>query len=344
MAKSAPIAGRGFSNVFSLVVAGLVLGSVFVLVPFVTPLVLGAWTAELTRPILVRAERLFFGRRAAATAITMSLLLLIVAPLAAAVTVLVVSAGELVAQLRTALESGSLSKTLAPAPPNFEHLMDLARTYGPSSLRVLGGTLRGSMRAVVSLVVFLGAGYSIPVHREQLGAWVARSVPMPPGAFERLTNAFYETGRGLIIGVGLTALVQGVIAMIAYLALGIPQAPVFGFLTALAAIVPSVGTGFVWGPIAVVLAATGHPGRALILLACGVGVISVVDNVLRPILARFGKLDLPAFVLFLSMLGGVFAIGPSGLVMGPLLVRMAVEAVDIWRAPPETSAVAAPGE
>jgi predicted PurR-regulated permease PerM len=184
-------------------------------------------------------------------------------------------------------------------------------------------------------VVFLGAVHSILVHRERLGAWFARSAPISPGALERLTHAFYETGRGLIVGVGLTALVQGVIATIAYLALGIPRAPVFGFLTSLAAIVPSVGTGFVWGPIAAVLAATGHAGRAVILVACGVGVISVVDNILRPTLARFGKLDLPTFVLFLSMLGGVFAIGPSGLVMGPLFVRMAVEALDIWRAPPD---------
>jgi predicted PurR-regulated permease PerM len=316
---------------------GLVLGSGIVLFPFITPFVLAAWVAELMRPALVRAERLFLGRRGAVTVITVMLLLVIVGPLAAAIAVLAVDASQLLTQLRIALESGSLPKALAPSTPTLDQLVQLVRTYGPSSLRVLSGTLRVSARAVVSFVVFLGAIYSISVHRERLGAWFIRSVPMKSRVLERLANAFYETGRGLIIGVGLTALVQGVIATIAYLALGIPRAPVFGFLTALVAIVPGIGSWFVWGPIAAVLAATGYTGRALILVVCGVGVISVVDNVLRPTLTRFGKLDLPMFVLFLSMLGGVLTMGPSGLVMGPLLVRLALEALDIWRGPPEAN-------
>jgi predicted PurR-regulated permease PerM len=311
----------------------LVVGSGIVLLPFVTPFVLAAWTAQLTRPVLVRAERLFLGRRSAATIITLMLLLVILGPLAAAIIILAVDAGQLLTQLRAALESGSLAAALAPSTPTLEQVVDLVRTYGPGSLRVLGGTLRVSTRAIVSFVVFLGAIQSISVHRERLSAWFFSSVPIGSRALERLTHAFYETGRGLIIGVGLTALVQGVIATIAYFALGIPRAPVFGFLTALVAIVPSVGTGFVWGPIAAVLAATGHVGRALILLGCGVGVISVVDNILKPTLSRFAKLELPTFVLFLSMIGGVFTMGASGLVMGPLLVRLALEALDIWRAP-----------
>ncbi|MEO8877725.1 MAG: AI-2E family transporter, partial [Polyangiaceae bacterium] len=140
-----------------------------------------------------------------------------------------------------------------------------------------------------------------------------------------------ETGRGLLVGVGLTGLVQGVIATVAYFALGVPRALVLGLLTCLASVIPSVGTALVWVPIAIGLGLSGRTGSAAILVGIGVLVIGTIDNVLRPVFSRFGKLELPSFVLLVSIFGGLALFGTWGFLLGPLLVRLAKEALIISR-------------
>jgi predicted PurR-regulated permease PerM len=111
------------------------------------------------------------------------------------------------------------------------------------------------------------------------------------------------------------------------MAVGIPSALVLGPLTAVCAIVPVVGSGLVWFPLALELGATGQYGRAGIVVAIGAGLISLVDNFARPLLARYGRLTLPPVVVLVSMIGGVAALGAAGALLGPLLVRLCVEAL-----------------
>ena len=165
----------------------------------------------------------------------------------------------------------------------------------------------------------------------------------------RLAGAFHETGRGLLVGVGLTGLVQGVVATITYVALSIPSALVLGILTTVASLLPSVGTALVWIPVAGGLAFSGRYVAAGILTAVGVLVIGTVDNVMRPVFSRFGRLNLPTYVLFLAIFGGLAFFGAAGLLLGPLLVRLGVEALAIardegWTASPSGDTPAADSE
>jgi predicted PurR-regulated permease PerM len=144
----------------------------------------------------------------------------------------------------------------------------------------------------------------------------------------RLHDAFFETGRGLFIGIGGSGLLQAIIATIAYLALSVPHPLQLGMLTFCASIVPGIGTAIVWAPIAVGLAVTGHVPSAIVLAAVGLGVIGTVDNLARPILARRGHLQLPAYVVIVSMFAGIQVIGAWGLFIGPLVVRFAKAALE----------------
>ncbi|MBW3550984.1 MAG: AI-2E family transporter, partial [Proteobacteria bacterium] len=90
-----------------------------------------------------------------------------------------------------------------------------------------------------------------------------------------------------------------------------------------------IGTAIVWIPVAAGLALTGRPSAALSLAVVGVAVIGTVDNVARPWLAHRGKLQLPTWVVLVSMFGGIELIGAWGLLLGPLLVRLAKEALVI---------------
>src|SRR5262249_25849896 len=148
--------------------------------------------------------------------------------------------------------------------------------------------------------------------------WAEETAPLPAPHFRRLASAFRETGRGLIFGVGVTAVVQGTIAGVAYAALGVPSPILLGVLTAACAVIPPFGSALVWLPAAIGLVAHGEVARGLALGVIGACVVSTIDNLLRPWLSRLGKLQLPTFVLFVAMLGGLVVLGPAGLVMGPL--------------------------
>jgi predicted PurR-regulated permease PerM len=188
---------------------------------------------------------------------------------------------------------------------------------------------RASASATIGLLVFVAALYTFTVDGERIGAWLEEHAPIPRAAVARLVGAFFETGRGLIVASGGTAVVQGAVATLAYVAIGIPQALLLGPLTAICALVPFVGTGLVWIPLAIELAAAGQYWRAGVVVCVGAVIHSLIDNFVRPMLARYGRLTLPTFLVLVSMLGGLAAFGATGALLGPLLVRLCVESLAI---------------
>ncbi|HEY5955627.1 MAG TPA: AI-2E family transporter, partial [Polyangiaceae bacterium] len=177
---------------------------------------------------------------------------------------------------------------------------------------------------VVGMFIVAVGFYTFLTQGRRAYAWILKRSPFPRVYGVRFANAFLETGRGLLVGVGFTALIQGTMATIAYFAIGVSQAAVLGLLTALAALIPSIGTGLVWVPVTAGLFLAGRHNAGFVMLAVG-AFVSVIDNVIRPWLSRYGQLDLSTFLLLVAMLGGVSAFGGFGLLLGPLFVRLAVE-------------------
>jgi predicted PurR-regulated permease PerM len=323
--------GHAAIHVLAAFLAG---AAALVFVPLWAPLVLAAWIADLMRPMARRLERALGGRRAAAGALGVLVVLALGLPVAVAVVMLASRLGDVVT---AASSEGTPERALrdmlgrtgeAAATPTLGAVL---REHGAAAWRVLGGVWSVSVSVVVGVAVFVVTLYALSVRGPEWYAWLARRVPLEPTARKRLVGAFRETGRGLIVGMGGTALVQGTLAAVVYAALGIDNFVVLGMLTGVGALVPTVGTAIVWAPVAVALALSGHPVRAVVLGVVGVGVISTVDNVIRPWLARAGHLHLPAVLVFLSMLGGLRLIGGWGVLLGPLLVRMGVEALSLER-------------
>lgn len=316
-----------------------------VLWPLWPALVLAAWTAALTRPLLVRFERGLKGRRRAAAALSLLLFVALVLPLGLLGVGVVSGATELLATIRgsasaaTALQSlTSGTDALPDLPTSLPELLALVQHSGTQGFGLLSNVAGAAAKALIGLFIYFGGAYALLLDSGTLWSWLKRHSPLAPAHLERLGAAFHETGRGLLAGVGLTSLTQGVTATVIYFALGVPRAWVVGPITGLASIIPVVGTGLVWGPLAVGLFLTDHPVKALVLVAVGVGVISTIDNLLRPIYARMGALKMPLYLLFVSVFGGLAAFGTWGALLGPLVVRLTMEALAIAsdEAPPRT--------
>jgi predicted PurR-regulated permease PerM len=323
------------------VVLGLVIAAALPLWQLWAPLVLAAWFAHIARPLQVRFARWMKKQERGAAAATVLLVLIGLTPVALVSLSLAAEAADLAErpsrsqgarQALTALVTGEQS----PQPPAEATDIDLgtvsgiAREHGMSAFSTVTRIAGATTTAVIGLVVFVYGFYVFLVRGRELYEWLSDHCPLERRHFARLAGAFMQTGRGLIIGFGLTSLVQGTVAAIGYLVIGLPSALVLGLLTAIASLIPAIGTGLVWVPLAAGLGFSGSWGQAVAVLALG-AVVSLGDNFLRPALARYGKLDLPMFLLFVAMLGGFAAFGAWGLVLGPLLIRLAVEGLAMMR-------------
>lgn len=309
--------------------------------PFWPALVLAAWTASLLRPLMTRLERRLHGRRVAAVVLTSVLALTTATPVVLVGVGVVAGARDLVEVLATAPSAEGVLERIASGgdegtatlqvPRTFGEATALARSYGREAFGLLTEIAGAAAKALLMLVVYFTGAFVFMRHGAAEWEWVAQHVPLRRDHLERLAAAFEETGRGLLVGVGLTCAAQGAVATIAYFALGVPQAWVLGPVTGLAAVIPVVGSALIWGPVALGLWLTEQPIKAAVLALIGMGVIGTIDNLLRPVFARIGTLQLPMLVLFVSAFGGLLVIGPWGALLGPLVVRLTVETLKIVR-------------
>ena len=330
---------------WSLRIVAVVLSflTVVVFAPLWSAVILAAWFAGLTRPLLTKLTRMFGGRYWAGTAAALTTLL-VLAFILPALFLFVALAGDAVDLVRRVLASrgGRDALQAIVSGDGANHDVSVARVtaaqvflwvkqYGENAWN-LAQTVAGAAAGVLLwFFLFLTGSYTFLVHGPSSYGWLQERSPLARPHLHRFVLAFHETGRGLLIGVGLTALAQGIASAIAYLLLGVPRALVLGLLTCFAALIPSMGTAFIWVPVAAGLAYSGRQTEALLLIGIGIIVIGSLDNILRPFLSRFGELRLSGFVLLLAMFGGLAILGAWGLVLGPLIVRLAVEALDILR-------------
>jgi predicted PurR-regulated permease PerM len=291
---------------------------------------------------MTRLERRLHGRRLAAVVLTSLVALVIATPTLLLGVGVVIGARDLAYTLASASSAEGVLEQIAiggdggvsslPLPKTPREAIDLARQYGTEAFTLLSNLAGAAAQAILLLVVYFAGTFVFM--REGTGhwEWVLRHAPLRRDHLERFADAFHETGRGLLIGVGLTCAAQGAVAMAAYFALGVPQAWVLGPVTGIAAVIPVVGSAMIWVPVAVGLLLTDHPIKAAILTVIGLGVVGTIDNLLRPVFSRMGALKLPLLVLFVSAFGGLLVLGAWGAILGPLIVRLAVEALKISRA------------
>jgi predicted PurR-regulated permease PerM len=143
--------------------------------------------------------------------------------------------------------------------------------------------------------------------------------------FQRFAGVIRATVKGSIV----VAVVQGALGGVIFWFLGIQGALLWGAVMAVLSLVPAVGAGLVWLPVGLYLLITGSVWQGIVLLAFGTLVISMVDNVLRPILVG-GQTKIPDYLVLVATLGGITLFGVNGLVIGPIIAAMFLAAWDLF--------------
>jgi predicted PurR-regulated permease PerM len=190
---------------------------------------------------------------------------------------------------------------------------DFVAANGPRIVGGVFGIVFSFFIMIFMMVVLFASG-------EHLTAAIVNVLPLPRATAERVMNDLTLMTRSVFVSVGLTALVQAGLAGVMMLILGVPNAFTLTAAVLFAALIPG-GTALVWIPVSLWLAANGRPWACGIFVAWCAGVVSTIDNVLRPFFAKSG-VKLPGMMLFVGMFGGLIAFGIVGLFLGPIILYL----------------------
>ena len=168
---------------------------------------------------------------------------------------------------------------------------------------------------------------------ERLMEKIKALIPFSTTERENILKRIVDMIHATIYGGVIVALVQGGLGALGFLILGLPTPVFWGTLMAFLSFVPIVGTSLVWLPAAVILFVQGTYLKALILLAWGAIVVSLSDNLLRPILIG-GRTQVHTLLLFFGILGGLKVFGFLGLIAGPLVITICLAMIDIYTTAP----------
>ncbi|MCW2363229.1 MULTISPECIES: AI-2E family transporter [Sphingobium] len=173
----------------------------------------------------------------------------------------------------------------------------------------------------IAFTVMLYLTYFLLRDGETLMESVIKRTPLRDGPRRELLRQFVLVIRATVKGSIIVAIVQGFIGGVVFWLLGVEGALLWGVMMGFFSLLPAVGTGIVWVPVAVYLLVSGALAQALILIFCGIFVIGMVDNLLRPILVGRDT-RMPDYLVLITTLGGLQLFGFSGLVIGPVIAAL----------------------
>jgi predicted PurR-regulated permease PerM len=206
---------------------------------------------------------------------------------------------------------GALREKVATA------LSDASRTVAVQAISIGQNTFNFFLNSFVMLYLL----FFLLRDGSELYGKIRDSVPLRVEHKRALFNKFAVVVRATVKGNMVVALVQGALGGLIFWILGIQAPLLWAALMAVLALLPAIGAAVVWLPVSIYLLATGSVGRGVVLLLVGTLIISLVDNVLRPILV--GKdTKMPDYVVLIATLGGLATFGIHGFVLGPLIAAM----------------------
>jgi predicted PurR-regulated permease PerM len=329
---------------FLLVVAIVTALFFWLALPYFGAILWGVVAAILFTPVYRKLAARLRGRRNIAAGLTLvAVLALVVVPAIVLAIALVQEATVIYANIQTgSLDIAEVIGRLRAALPDWAADM-LGNDFDIERLRqMLGSALatgaqsiagqallfgQGALGFLAALFVMLYLTYFLLRDGDVYGRRIKAAIPLEPALRDRLLADFVTVVRATMKGSVVVAVIQGLLGGIIFWLLGIEGALLWGLLMGFFSLVPAIGTGIVWVPVAVYLFATGSATEGGILVFCGIFVIGMVDNVLRPILV--GKdTKLPDFVVLISTVAGLELFGISGFIIGPVIAALFVS---VWR-------------
>lgn len=340
------------SGVLRLLTALVTIALAWILLPFYGTIMWGAIIALLFVPLYRRMLPRLRQRRTLAALLTLLLVLvLVILPLVLVAAALAREASQIYEQLQSGdMSPGRYFRGLFDALPawvtswldrfgliDFEALQSrVSELLAKGSQFIATQALsigQNTFEFVAGIFIALYLAFFLIRDGDDISRSLQRAIPLAPSHKRELLEKFATVIRATVKGNLLVALIQGGLGGLAFWFLGVGGALLWAVVMAFLSLVPAIGAGLVWVPVAVYLLVTGAIWQGLALIAYGVLVIGLVDNLLRPIL--IGKdTRMPDYLVLITTLGGMTVFGINGFVLGPTIAAMFIA---VWHIVGQTS-------
>ncbi len=334
---------------FIVLVGIATLGFAFVLQPFFGPILWSVVIAIVFASLHARILKAVKGRRNLAAILTVFLVTIIaIVPLL----IVGISLSQQASSLYYSIQSGQLDvmgfleRIIGSLPSGIRQALTyfgvgdtasakalVAKALSEGRERLAAGAFGvglGAFDFVLGLGIMLYLLFFLFRDGDALEKLLRNVVPLRARQKAVLLCRFSLVIRGTVNGGFSVAALQGALGGVAFWFLGIPAALLWAVVMALLSLLPAIGAALVWGPVALYLLVTGSVWEGLFLIAYGVVIIGLTDNLLRPYLVGRST-KLPDYIVLISTLGGIELFGLNGFVVGPLIAAMFMVSWDIYR-------------
>lgn len=332
-------------NVLLLLLAAITITFFAMIKSFLMAVLLAGIFSSLTQPLYKRLVRGFRGRRNLASLTTLLLIVLvIIIPLGfllGVVTAEAIKVGNSVSpwvqdklanpdQIMIWLQDQPFYDKIAPYQDTIlTKAGELVGAFSKFLINSLSAATTGTVQFLFMLMIMLYSMYFFLIDGHRLVDLMLYYLPLEDEEERRLLDKFSSVTRATLKGTAAIGALQGSLAGLAFVLVGIPSAVFWGSIMVVLSIIPGIGTALVWGPAAVILIAGGHLGKGIFLAVfCGL-VVGSVDNFLRP--RMVGKdTELPDLLILLATMGGILMFGALGLIIGPIVAALFVTIWEIY--------------
>lgn len=313
----------------ALLILVLGAGIALALSPFAVGLLGALVLYVICKPMFRRMRRIIKSDLAAALTLVVVIVLIVIPAMGALALVI----GEAPTAFESARNSDIFNRLNTLRIGRINVGAELAKASGTilqflsaQALNIVGSLAHATLNLVIS---FFGLYYLLVAGPR---SWRASRgfIPFSPETADKLRDRFFSVTHATLLGTLLTSLAQGTLIGVSFLLLGLPSPIFWGVATGFAAILPVLGSGLVWFPAMIVLAAQGRYGAAVVMLVIGGVVASNVDNVIRPMVYKRVS-DIHPMITLIGAFAGVKYFGLLGVLLGPLAIAYFFELIQMYR-------------
>lgn len=236
-------------------------------------------------------------------------------------------------QIMSALPSWMTNFLNSVGLTNFSELKDMLSNVALQGSQLIATEAlnigQNTFEFIISFGIMLYLLFFLLRDGATLSARIKQAIPLSMEHKRHLFSKFTTVVRATVKGNIAVAVIQGTLGGVIFSFLGIEGALLWGFVMAFLSLLPAVGAGLIWAPVAIYFLLTGALWQGITLIAFGVLVIGMVDNVLRPILVGRDT-KIPDYVILISTLGGLVLFGLNGFVIGPVIAALFIAAWDLF--------------
>lgn len=334
---------------FTLILLSLLFGYIAYLVmrPFVYPFIWAFVMTILFYPVFVFLGRYVKWKPGASMITVLIILLLIVGPFS----YMLISLGGELSLLSSKFEEGQLNSMLMKIQDHrlVKWFVDVIKmTFGikdfdlaavfknnfsdfsSDMLQWVSLSMKNIAFGVINFIIMIFSLYFLLKDGPEFIKQLKEYMPFPDAHKDRLAYKVKDMVISTIYGGVTVGITQGIVGGIAFYFLGMSSPIFWGMMIALMSFVPIIGTFAIWGPASIILVAQGQILKGIILLLIGTLIISMIDNILKPLIIG-GRTKMHTLIVFFSVLGGIKLFGLIGLIMGPLTIVLFISILEIFR-------------